>query len=101
MTDILVLPVRLHGSDQSDRLHADLAAAHARGEDLGSRVPHMQAGGKRLLQMCREIEALIAELHQPMGELSASDQAIHDALQALLGVVQPLADATRRLPFDA
>ncbi len=38
MAKIHILPAQPHGVDQFERLRADLAAAHARGADLGSRA---------------------------------------------------------------
>lgn len=62
MTEILLLPVRPHGSDQCSRLHADLAAAHARGEPLGPRAQHIQAGSEGLLDLTRALECAIEDL---------------------------------------
>ncbi len=62
MAKIHILPAQPHGVDQFERLRADLAAAHARGADLGSSAPHIQAGGERLLQLCSELEEAIDDL---------------------------------------
>ncbi|MGU3468456.1 hypothetical protein ACLBXO_26755 [Methylobacterium sp. C33D] len=84
MTEIVLLPTQPHRSEQSDRLHADLAAAHQLGTDLGLRAPHIQATGDRLLELTRALERALGELDLSLIELGLQDP---DAREALRGFV--------------
>lgn len=97
MAEILFLPVRAHGSEQTGRLHADLAAAHARGEDLGSRAPHIQASGERLLGLSCQLEDATDELERTLSRLGLQDHVLAAHLRQLLGDIQDLANMAQRL----
>ncbi|XYD10718.1 hypothetical protein R1A27_09830 [Methylobacterium sp. NMS12] len=99
MAEIRVLPVRPHGPHQSDRLHADLAAAHARGETLGSRAPHIQASGERLLELSRAFEQAVGRLDRSLDDLGLQDPETGEALRHLLGAVRALADRAQHFPL--
>jgi len=97
MAEILFLPVRPHGSEQTGRLHADLAAAHARGEDLGSRAPHIRAAGERLLELRCHLADALDELDRTLSELGLRDQVLAVHLRQLLGDIHDLANTAQRL----
>ncbi|MGE8131740.1 hypothetical protein ACQKQD_32870 [Methylobacterium sp. NPDC080182] len=101
MAEILLLPVRSCGSDQSVRLHADLAAAHARGEPLGSRVPHIQAGGERLLELSRVFKDAVDKLDQTLTKLGLQGLADTETLQQFVASMQDLADTAQQYSPDA
>ncbi|MGU3545379.1 hypothetical protein [Methylobacterium sp. A52T] len=111
MAEIHVLPARPRGSDQSDRLRADLVAAHARGVDLGSRVPHIHAGGERLLQLSRALERAIEDVDLSLNELGFQDAATLEALRSFVSAAggspirrssfRPLSDRRRQSKLDA
>ena len=96
MAEIRLLPISPQGSEQTDRLHADLAAAHVRGEPLGSRAPHIQAGGERLLELSDQLADALDELERTLSELGLRDQVVAAHLRQLLGEIRDLADAAQR-----
>lgn len=96
MTEIRVLPIRTSCSDQFDRLQEDLVAAHARGKNLGSRVPHIQAGGERLLQLSRALERAIEDMDLSLNGLGLQDAATLDALRSFASAAEELANSAHR-----
>ncbi|APT35088.1 hypothetical protein MCBMB27_05797 (plasmid) [Methylobacterium phyllosphaerae] len=98
MTEIRVLPARPNGSHQFDRLHADLAAAHERGEELGARAPHIQAGGERLLQLSRALERAIEDMDLSLNRLGLQDAATLEALRGIANAAEDLAISAQRFP---
>lgn len=67
MTEIHILPVRPHGAEQATRLLADLTNAHARGQDLGSRVVHIRVGGEALQKLSVQFPNQIEDLERLLG----------------------------------
>ncbi|SFT26559.1 hypothetical protein [Methylobacterium sp. yr668] len=95
MVEILALPVRPHGTHQFDRLHADLAAAHERGTDLGSRAPHIQAGGDRLLELTCALERALEDLDLSLVELGLQDPDTREALRGFVVKAESLASTAQ------
>ena len=95
MIDILPLPVRPHGTHQFDRLHADLAAAHERGADLGPRAPHIQAGGDRLLELTCALERAIEGLDLTLIKLGLRNPDMREALRDFVIKTESLANTAQ------
>ncbi|ACB27637.1 hypothetical protein [Methylobacterium radiotolerans] len=95
MVEILPLPVRPHGTHQFDRLHADLAAAHERGTDLGPRAPHIQAGGDRLLELTSALERAIEELDLTVIKLGLQYPNMREALRDFVIKTESLANTAQ------
>jgi hypothetical protein len=96
MAEILLLPVQPCGLAQATRLHADLAAAHALGADLGSRAQHIQAGGEQLLELSYRLDDALADLDRTLRGLGLRDQEVAAQLRQLLGGIQNLAATAQR-----
>lgn len=101
MSDLCVLPVRFRDPIQASRLLAELATAHAQGEDLGSRVPHIQAGCERLLELTRQLEGALDGLDQSLVDLGLQELDASKAVRQWLGAVLDLADEAQRFVPDA
>ncbi len=98
MTDICLLPVRPSSLSQSGRLGADLAAAYARGEDLGSRVPHIQAGSEWLMELSRAFNGALDELDRSLAGLGVLDPAAREAMRGIANAAADLAITAQRFP---
>ncbi|KTS06431.1 hypothetical protein SB2_21985 [Methylobacterium radiotolerans] len=95
MTEICILPLRPHNSHQFDRLHADLAAAHQLGTDLGPRAPHIQATGDRLLELTGALERALGELDLSLIELGLQDPDAREALRGFVIKAESLANTAQ------
>jgi len=92
MAEILLLPVQPHRAEQFDRLCADLAIAYESGQDLGSRIPHIQAASERLLELSRLLKDASDNLDRSLVDLGLQDKAAHEPLRCLTDAVQGLAE---------
>ncbi|MEE7442023.1 hypothetical protein [Methylobacterium oryzae] len=101
MTDVCLLPIRPSSVSQFGRLSADLAAAHARGEHLGSRVPRIHAGSERLLELSCAFQGALDGLDRSLTEVGLLDPATCEALRCLVGAVERLAGTAQRFPANA
>ncbi|SEP39704.1 hypothetical protein SAMN02799625_05928 [Methylobacterium sp. UNC300MFChir4.1] len=101
MPEIRVLSVRTRRPDQSDRLHAELAAAYARGTDLGPRAPHIQAGGDTLLELTRAFQRAIGDLDLTLIEPGLQDPDMHEALRGFVVKAEGLANTAQSFASSA
>ncbi len=77
---------------------ADLATAHARGQDLGSRGLHIQADDAALAKISVRFESQIDDLDGVLDRLGAQDRVSSELLRGLLEMVHELADTAQRFP---
>lgn len=101
MAEVLLLPARLCSLEQADRLCADLAAAHARGEPLGSRTPHIQASSERLVSLINELENMFDDLERTLTKLGLQDPAASETLRHFVAAAQGIADAATQYSAGA
>ncbi|MET3415228.1 hypothetical protein [Methylobacterium sp. 1030] len=67
----------------------ELAAAHERGQHLGPRALHIQAGGERLLELSRQLKFVFDDLDQSLAKLGMQEQV--DILRHMLSMIHDLA----------
>ncbi|MGU3421773.1 hypothetical protein [Methylobacterium sp. D54C] len=89
MAKMHVLPVRSHSLDEVTRLSEELAAAYERGQHLGPRALHIQAGGERLMEMGRQLEVVVDELDLSLTKFGMQGQV--NTLRRMLSTVHQLA----------
>lgn len=101
IAEVLLFPTRPVGMEQADRLCADLASAHARGEALGSRTPHIQAGSERLLLLINDLESMFDDLDRTLNRLGLQHPAASETLRNFVEAAHGLADAAMRYSAGA
>lgn len=101
MAEIRFLPAHPVNPDQVHRLTTELAAAHARGLDLGPRGPHIEAIGETLRHLTERLESLLATLPEELRRLDHQKRPVQDLLERLLGTAQQLARKAEHFSDDA
>ncbi|KAA0121848.1 hypothetical protein CIW48_21055 [Methylobacterium sp. P1-11] len=101
MADLLHFPARPLVRDEASRLHADPAATHERGTDLGPRAPHIQVGAERLLELTRALERAIEDLDLTLIELGLQDPDTRKALRGFIVNAESLANTAQSVGHSA